>query len=151
MKPHYTPSAQQVADVEIIANTEYYTISYSYSKNRFHLTIRGLWKNPDIISNYVNDWRRAMLLAIPNFTLLTDATEAKIYPPSVMAVHNEAQQIVVDAGLLQVAEVLPKSAFLKFQSDLLVESSHMPCSKFNDREIAEKWLDDFAKRRKQTA
>ena len=91
-----------------------------------------------------------MLLPVPNFTLLTDAREAKIYPPSVMAIHNEAQQVVVDAGLLQVAEVLPESKFLEFQSDVLVENSHMPCSKFNNFELAEKWLDDVVKRREPT-
>ncbi|WP_338813713.1 hypothetical protein V9L05_20395 [Bernardetia sp. Wsw4-3y2] len=132
-------------DIEVIANTEYYTISYSYSKNRFYLTITGFWKNPDVISSYVDDWRKAMLLAVPNFTLLTDATNAKTYPPSVMAVHNEAQQIVIDAGLMQVAEVLPESAFLKFQSELLTENSQMPCSKFNNLELAERWLDNLQK------
>ncbi|WP_338764418.1 hypothetical protein WAF17_21755 [Bernardetia sp. ABR2-2B] len=132
-------------DIEQVANTDYYTISYSYSKNRFYLTIRGFWKNPDVISNYVNDWRKAMLLAIPNFTLLTDATNAETYPPSVMTVHNEAQQVVIDAGLMQVAEVLPKSAFLKFQAELLSENSQMPCSKFNNIELAEEWLDSLRK------
>ncbi|WP_291720533.1 hypothetical protein [Bernardetia sp.] len=141
-------AAKQLADVEVVANTDYYAISYSYKKNRFYLAIRGFWQNQDVISNYVNDWRKAMLLAVPNFTLLTDATEAKIYPPSVMAVHNEAQQVVVDAGLLQVAEVLPQNSFLKFQFELLVENSQMPCSKFNNQELAEKWLDGVVEREK---
>ena len=42
-------AAKQLADVEVVANTDYYTISYSYKKNRFYLTIRGFWQNQDVI------------------------------------------------------------------------------------------------------
>ena len=143
MKTFTNQNHQIKRDIEVVANTNYYIISYSYSKNRFYLTIKGFWQSADVVSNYINDWKRAILLAIPNFTLLTDATKAKTYPPSVMAIHNEAQQIVVDAGLLQVAEVLPKSAFLKFQSELLSENSCMPCTKFNDIDLAEQCLNDL--------
>ncbi len=132
-------------DIEVIATTDYYIISYSYSKNRFYLTIRNYWKSIDLVPNYITDWKKAILLAVPNFTLLADARDAQTHPPSVMSLHNEAQQIIVDAGLMQVAEVLPESDFLKFQSELLSESSRMPCSKFDDIELAEKWLEDLRK------
>ncbi len=143
MNASQSQSIKTTLKVETIADNEYYTISYSHPKNRFYLTIRNNWQNLDSISNYVSDWRKAMLVATSNFTLLTDATNAKIYPPSVMSIHHEAQQLVVDAGLMQVAEVLPESSFLKFQSELLMESSQMPCSKFESIELAEEWLDSL--------
>ena len=135
------------SELEYIVDPNYCIICYSHSKNRFYLTLRGIWDSISTVSTYVKDWEKALLLASPSFTLLTDATKVQAAPPSRMKIHSQAQQLLVDAGLLQVAEVLPQNAFLDYQAEVLAEGSKMARSKFSTIEQAEEWLNKLQRLR----
>ncbi len=52
-----------------IAQTPQYKLSVSKAKNRAYLTIIGFWRNPEEVSEYIADWKKAVA-----------ATHSRLYP-----------------------------------------------------------------------
>lgn len=127
----------------IIAQTPQYEITISKSKNRAYLRILGFWRNPEQVENYLEEWRKALKELKPGFTLLTDAREMKIHPAAVRKVHEDAQALVIDAGLLRVAEV-QADKIAEMQLDGVSADTKMPKKNFNDPLEAERWLDEVS-------
>lgn len=123
-----------------IAQTPQYRLSVSKAKNRAYLTIIGFWRNPEEVSEYVSDWKKAVAALSPGFTLLTDAREMKIHPASVRGLHEEAQALIVKAGVRKVAE-LQADKVAEMQLDGVSKETRMPKQNFNDPAKAEQWLD----------
>ncbi|SFC39203.1 hypothetical protein SAMN05421780_10578 [Flexibacter flexilis DSM 6793] len=126
-----------------IASNTYYSLSYDESKNRVYLSIKGFWPNEQVVSHYLKDWEHVLTLTQPKFTLVTNLSYAKIYTQDIMSIHEAAQRLIVNTGVLQVAEVLNESAFLEAQSKALIMKSQMPRNKFNSMADAEAWLDSL--------
>lgn len=124
-----------------IAQTPQYRLSVSKAKNRAYLTIIGFWRNPEEVSEYINDWKKAVAALNPGFTLLTDAREMKIHPASVRGLHEEAQALIVRAGVRKVAE-LQADKVAEMQLDGVSKETKMPKQNFNDPVKAEQWLDE---------
>lgn len=124
-----------------IAQTPQYKISVDKGKNRAYLTIVGFWRNPEEVPNYVSDWKKAVTMLRPGFTLLTDVREMKIHPASVRDVHEEAQKLLVNAGVRKVAE-LHADKVAEMQLDGVSKDSKMPKQNFSDPKEAELWLDE---------
>lgn len=125
-----------------IAQTPQYELLVSKIKNRVYLRIIGFWRSPEQVSNYLSDWARALAEIKPGFTLLTDAREMKIHPASVRVLHQEAQAMVVSAGVRQVAEV-QKDMIAEMQLDGVSLETNMPKKNFTDVQEAERWLNSF--------
>ena len=100
-----------------INNTKQYVISVSPEKNRAYLKIIGFWRGPEVVPDYIKDWTKAMSLLNKGFTLLTDASEMKTHPASVRPLHEQAQALLLKAGVSKVAEVL-KDDVAEMQLDL---------------------------------
>lgn len=127
--------------LQYIAQTPQYELAVAPAKNRAYLKIIGFWRSPEQVSDYITDWKKAIAALQPGFTLLTDAREMKIHPGSVRSVHEEAQALIVQAGVKRVAE-LQQDKIAEMQLDGVSKESKMPKMNFNDQEEAERWLDE---------
>lgn len=124
-----------------IAQTPQYQLSVSKAKNRAYLTIIGFWRSPEVVSDYISDWEKTVAALSPGFTLLTDVREMKIHPGSVRVVHEEAQKLIVKAGVRKVAE-LQADKVTEMQLDGVSKETKMPKQNFNDPVKAEQWLNE---------
>lgn len=125
-----------------IAQTPQYELAVSTAKNRAYLKIIGFWRDPEQVPDYINDWKKTVAGLKPGFTLLTDAREMKIHPGAVRALHEEAQNLIIEAGVKRVAE-LQKNKPAEMQLDGVSKETKMPKRNFNDQEEAEHWLDQL--------
>jgi len=123
-----------------VSENPHYILSLALDKNRAYLKIIGFWRNTEVVSNYLEDWRTTLSLLKTGFTLLTDATEMKTHPQELKKLHEDAQKLVMQAGLAKVAEVV-KNDITQFQLDSVAETTSFPKRTFKSMEEAEKWLD----------
>lgn len=125
----------------IISDNKYYKLAVSPDKNRAYLTIHGFWRNREVVPDYLKDWTRATSTLKRGFTLLTDASEMKTHPKDVQKLHEEAQAIVLKAGVVKVAEIL-KDNITELQLNAVAKATQFPKKNFKLVEEAEKWLDE---------
>lgn len=123
-----------------IAENEFYSLFIDKYENRAYLTIKGFWKNPECIPDYLNDWSKGILLLQKGFTVLTDVTEMEIHPSSVRSIHAKAQQLIIDGGVYRVAEV-QENTMSAMQLDGVAHESKMPRGKFTRKLDALNWLE----------
>lgn len=128
-----------------IKETPFYKISVDTEKNRIYLVLRNFWKNLDVAKDYLTDWQKALKLTSRNFTIITDCRDMKTLPTDVMKIHEQAQKLIVAAGLLKVVDILGDSAFTKFQTDMIVSESRMDRIVFKEIAQAEYYLDELEK------
>ena len=74
--------------------------------------------------------------------MLTDARTMKAHPSEVKTLHNEAQTLIIEAGIRQVAEVL-EDIFSEAQLDMVSRTTTMPKKNFKTKEEAEAFLDSL--------
>jgi hypothetical protein len=125
-----------------IASNKHYIIGISREKNRAYLKIIGFWRNPEAVPDYIADWTRAISALKKEFTLLTDASEMKTHPQEVRKLHEQAQALLLKAGIRKVAEIL-KDDVTEMQLDSVAKTTQFPKKNFRDRETAELWLDEL--------
>lgn len=125
----------------IISDNKYYKLAVAPEKNRAYLTIFGFWRNKEAVPEYLKDWTRATSYLKKGFTLLTDASEMKTHPKDVQKLHEEAQAIVLKAGVIKVAEIM-KDNVAELQLNAVAKATHFPKKNFKTVEDAEKWLDE---------
>lgn len=123
-----------------INKTKQYTIAVSPAKNRAYLKIIGFWRGPETVPDYIRDWTRAVSHLKKGFTLLTDASEMKTHPASVRPLHEEAQGILLRAGVSKVAEII-KDDVAEMQLDAVAKTTQFPKRTFKAHTDAEVWLD----------
>jgi predicted nuclease of restriction endonuclease-like RecB superfamily len=124
-----------------INDTKFYRISVSPEKNRAYLKILGFWRSTEVVPDYLNDWTKAMSMVKKGFTILTDASEMKTHPQDVRKLHEQAQAIILKAGVSKVAEVL-KDDVAEMQLDAVAKTTQFPKKNFKTAVDAEKWLDE---------
>lgn len=123
-----------------INETKQYAISILPEKNRAYLKIIGFWRNPEVVPDYLKDWTKATSLLKKGFTLLTDASEMKTHPQELRKLHEQAQAILLKAGVSKVAEIL-KDEVAEMQLNAVAKATQFPKQNFRSVEEAEKWLD----------
>lgn len=128
--------------VQTIRENKYYRIEVSKEKNRAYLKIFGFWKSPDIVPDYLADWAKAASVLVKGFTLLTDASEMKTHPVDVRKLHEQAQAILMKAGVSKVAEIM-KDDVAEMQLDAVAKATKFPKQNFRSVPDAEKWLDQL--------
>ena len=127
---------------EIIASNNYYEIAIDRTKNRFYVTIKGFWRSSQDVVHYLKDLKTGLARLQRKFTLLTDLREMKIHPQEIQNIHLQAQQLLLNNGLMQTAEVYA-SSFVQFQTTNLSKQSKMPLKQFTSIGEAENYLDTF--------
>jgi hypothetical protein len=126
---------------KIISTNPHYDLSVSSTQNRAFLTIKGFWRNPEQVPEYIEDWKKAIGELKPGFTLVTDARQMVIHPASVRPLHEQAQKLIINAGVARVAEI-QKDKIAEMQLNGVSKDTQMPKKNFNDIAEAEKWLDE---------
>lgn len=124
-----------------IAKNSCYDMHFDGVKNRIYFTINGFWKSRDGLSEFLSDWKKAISLIHPGFTILTDMRTMITHPQDLSSLHQEAQSMVLEAGVKNVAHVMPhdKIAYLQVQS--IYEKNSFPNKNFLTIEEADQWLD----------
>lgn len=124
-----------------INENKYYTIHISPEKNRAYLKIIGFWRSPEMVPDYLADWTQAVSKLSKGFTLATDATEMKTHPQELRKLHEQAQAILLKAGVSKVAEII-KDEIAEMQLDSVAKTTQFPKKNFRTPADAEKWLDE---------
>ncbi|SKC57346.1 hypothetical protein [Ohtaekwangia koreensis] len=123
-----------------IGDNKFYTISVSTEKNRAYLKIIGFWRTPEQVPDYINHWVSGVSKLKKGFTLLTDASEMKTHPKEVVKLHEQAQAILLKAGVSKVAEIL-KDDVAEMQLNAVAKTTQFPKKNFSTAAEAEAWLD----------
>ena len=126
-----------------ITDNPAYRLDVAPARNRAYLTIIGFWRSPEAVPNYLSDWKKALSYLQKGFTLLTDASQMKTHPQEVRKLHEQAQGLVLKAGVWKVAEVV-KDDVAEMQMDSVAKTTQFPKKSFKSREEAEAWLDETA-------
>jgi len=125
---------------EIIKN-QYYEIGFNKEINRMFVKVKGYWRNPDSVPNYVNDIHTIGSELSPGFTLIADLRDMKTPPLSLNPIHEAAQRTLIEKGLDRTAELLPeKDIVLKSVTQRIADESTMKKQTFSDESAAENWL-----------
>ena len=124
-----------------IAQTDKYSMEVNKPKNRIYFKLQGFWKSVADVPNYLSDWQRATQEVTPGFTILADVREMKTPLPEVAELHRDAQAMVVAAGLLKTAELIPPGVIEQTALKRYAKESGMVKGSFEDRTEAEAWLD----------
>jgi hypothetical protein len=126
--------------VTTIRENKFYRIDVSKERNRAYLKIFGFWKSAEVVPDYLADWNKATAALVKGFTLLTDASEMKTHPAEVRKLHEQAQAILMKAGVSKVAEII-KDDVAEMQLDAIGKATKFPKQNFRTVPDAEKWLD----------
>ena len=126
--------------MSVIRENKFYRIEVSREKNRAYLKIFGFWKGPEVVPDYLADWSKATAVLTKGFTLLTDASEMKTHPAEVRKLHEQAQAILMKAGVSKVAEII-KDDVAEMQLDAIGKATKFPKRNFRLVPDAEQWLD----------
>ncbi len=128
--------------MKTIASNDYYRLSVDKFKNRIYLDILGNWKSSRDVPRYIGDINKAVKNLRRGFTVLSDLTNMRVGAAKVNEVHERAQKILVDSGLKKTAEIMPVSALVKMQVDRYSNASKMNKAQFENKRLAESWLDN---------
>lgn len=120
-----------------VAENACYDLLYDLPKNRIYFTIRGFWKNKEAVPNFLEDWRKIISLTMPGFTVLADLSAMLTQPQDLNKLHLEAQQLMVQAGVLQMAQIMPHDKIATLQVDQVYSKSEIPVCKFTSVQDAE--------------
>jgi len=126
-----------------VVKTVHYEIAVNEVKNRAYLKVIGFWRNADLVSGYVSDWRKTLTMLKPGFTLLTDLSTMITHPPEVLGVHQQVQKLVVEKKLRFTAEIKPKDIVTAMQVSKIAKASMMPVRQFASFEEAEAHLNSL--------
>lgn len=129
--------------MEAFAVNKFYEIHYNKDSNRVYLKIKGFWHSPKDVPQYIEHWEKISQMMDNNFTILLDSRDAVTHPKEVQALRQKAQEVAVNNGLLQAAEVVSRNIIAEFQSDTMSKRTKYPKGKFKTIEKAEKWLDEY--------
>lgn len=124
-----------------IADNKHYNIYVLPEKNRAYLKILGFWRSPEVVPEYLNDWKKALSHLKQGLTLLTDASEMKTHPMEVRKLHEQAQALLLKQNVMKVAEII-KDDVTEMQLDAVAKTTQFPKKNFTTVEAAEKWLDE---------
>ncbi len=127
--------------MKIVAENEHYILAVDPVRNRVYLTLIGFWKSRAVAPRYLEDLRRATRDVTRGYTILTDLTKMKAPPADVTAMHTEAQQLLVAAGLSKTAEILGEDIIARMSVDRISRVSGMYKGTFDNWREAESWLD----------
>lgn len=129
---------------EQIASNACYDLKVDKARNRIYFTIHGYWKNKESVHDFIDDWKKTVALTQAGFTVLTDMRSMITHPQELNELHLSAQKLVMQAGVQQVANVLPTDKIANLQAISFTANSALPFRNFNTCEEAELWLNSLS-------
>ncbi|OKL39172.1 hypothetical protein A3841_04310 [Pontibacter flavimaris] len=124
-----------------IARNQFYEIAYSAEKNRLYFRIDGYWKSPEVVPSYISDWKKALELTKPSFTLLADFRNMVTHPSSVKFLHQEVAEGLAKSGISNLAEVSPSDKIAVLQTGSVTKDAKISHIKVTDIVLGEHILD----------
>ena len=121
-----------------------FVLTVDSTKNRVYCTMRGFWKQVDDADAYLNAWRTAIRQMSNHFTVIVDLSDLNIMSPEWVTLAFEVEKLVISAGLLATAEVIPANPTVKMQANRISYDTNMTKRVFINRDDAEAWLDSLA-------
>lgn len=123
---------------------ECYEIYVDRDKNRSYITLRGYWKDLDVVPNMERDFLTVPVKLRPEYTSLIDIREFKTPGPDVMNMfirieHENAKTSMRRKAARVVSQPLEKLAADRVGRDAQVTGE---TAFFNSLEEAEAWLDE---------
>ncbi len=125
---------------KMITKTGVYSIYVSTEENRLYITLFGFWMSPAVAPDYVEDILKAIQLLNISFTVLVDMRNMQTPGHLLKDLHIKAQKVVVDAGGVRSAEVIPERISLELELEDYATDSLLIRKAFKDIKSAEIWL-----------
>ncbi len=125
---------------KMITKTGVYSIYVSTEENRLYITLFGFWMSPAVAPDYVEDILKAIQLLNISFTVLVDMRNMQTPGHLLRDLHIKAQKVVVDAGGVRSAEVIPERISLELELEDYATDSLLIRKAFKDIKSAEIWL-----------
>ncbi len=125
-----------------VAKTDFYELAIDNSKNRIKWTIKGFWKNVDVVPNFDADWKKTTAKTQKGFTILADLTTMKPFPPDVAKLNEVKQQELMQLGCKKVAQVnYNPTAVMQINRVAKESGMNSILQAFENFKDAENWLD----------
>ena len=126
-----------------VSNNPYYELNYDRSKNRIYLKVNNYWRSPEVVPNYMADWKKAIDLARPGFTLLADCRNMLTHPTSVKEMHESVANRLAESNISYVAEVSPTDRIAVLQVTGVMKQIGKGSIKVADIMLGENILDQL--------
>ena len=129
--------------VKQLLYTRNHMVTVASHKNRIYVTIRGFVKDtpdPEVFMERLHELKQYVS---PGFTVLLDASQAAVQSQETVEFARYFQELIVEGGVLKMAEVLPDSPLVRMQHKRISELAGTIERRevFISREEAEAWLD----------
>lgn len=130
--------------MKLFEEKDQYVISVDEKKNRFILDFVGETKDPEKMPHYNEHVREALKKVEKGYTFLAILSE-NTKPPklSLTKIMKDSQIDLVNSGVSKAAVFIhPKLILQKMTLTVVTKLSGMNLKVFDNREAAEKWLDE---------
>ena len=127
--------------MQLIAFCPEYQITVEPARNRIFYKHYAELAQAQELPNYLNDWRLALAIMHPDFTILSDMTDLPTVSNHLAELIGLAQQLVLGLGVRQVATVHAPSSETYYISETVRAESALPVRTFTDLWEADKFLD----------
>lgn len=127
--------------MQLIAFCPEYQITVEPDRNRIFYKHYAELAQAKELPNYLNDWRLALAIMQPGFTILSDMTDLPTVSDHLAELIGLAQQLVLGMGVRQVATVHAPSSETYYISETVRAESALPVRTFTDLWEADKFLD----------
>lgn len=127
--------------MQLIAFCPEYQITVEPARNRIFYKHYAELAQAQELPNYLNDWRLALAIMQPDFTILSDMTDLPTVSNHLAELIGLAQQLVIGMGVRQVATVHAPSSETYYISETVRAESALPVRTFTDLWEADKFLD----------
>ena len=127
--------------MQLIAFCPEYQITVEPDRNRIFYKHYAELAQAQELPNYLNDWRLALAIMQPGFTILSDMTDLPTVSDHLAELIGLAQQLVLGMGVRQVATVHAPSSETYYISETVRAESALPVRTFTDLWEADKFLD----------
>ncbi|MCJ8163755.1 hypothetical protein MKJ04_02810 [Pontibacter sp. E15-1] len=134
------PHASSGEALLIVAHNPRYELLYDYSTNRVYLTVKGFWKNPEIVPQYLDDVQKALRMAKTGFSLLLDLRTMLTHPLRLSSLHIKARNMMQEAGPGKAAQVFPSDRIATLQVEEISGKTTLEAMTFTSIQKAKAWL-----------
>ena len=130
--------------MQLFEEKDQYVISVDEKKNRVYFDFVGETKDPEKMPHYNEHVREALKKVQKGYTFMAILSE-NTKPPklALTKIMKDSQIDLVNAGVSKAAVFVPPKLILqKMTLTVVTKLSGMNLKVFDNREVAEKWLDE---------
>jgi hypothetical protein len=126
-----------------ISQNPYYNLEVDYSKNRIYLSILKKWNDEDDFCDFSKEWQEIISQITMDFTIICDFRLMPILSRHMVELFGDMQEYVTRNGLCHLAEIGAENDISNLQMARIAERSGIPMKRFQNYELADKYLDRF--------